>query len=66
MARAVQRIDHRKELTVQTKALIFMSEPTRYLIKHRFIFGGKNRVGARFTHVMELAKRAHFWRESLC
>jgi len=43
-----------------------MSEPTRYLIKHRFIFGGKNRVGARFTHVMELAKRAQFWRESLC
>lgn len=66
MARVERIIDHRKELIVQTKALIFMSELTRYLIKHRFIFGGKNRVGARFTHVMELAKRAHFWRESLC
>lgn len=66
MARVVRIIDHRKELTVQTKALIFMREPTRYLVKHRFIFGGKNRVGARFTHVMELAQRTHFWRESLC
>lgn len=43
-----------------------MNEPTRYLVKHRFIFGGKNRVGARFTHVMELALRTHFWRELLC
>ena len=32
-----------------------MNDSTRYLVKHRFIFGGKNLVGARFTHVIELA-----------
>ena len=46
-----------------------MNDSTRYLVKHHFIFGGKNLVGARFTHVIELAlalRTLYFWRESLC
>ena len=40
-------IDHRKERVGQTKEVNIHKEkarPTRYLVKHRIIFGGKSRV----------------------